>query len=90
MSCQSLVLLVLALTLALVRSDVTILKTVQTIYNRSPKLRIRGSGFDADDHDITLTLSAQGQPSLKVDKDFMITKDPDGDGIILKLLSNRK
>lgn len=73
---------------AYVSAEVTILKSVQTIYARSPKLRIRGSGFDAEDHDMSLELSATGQPSLKVGKDYTITKDDDG--VILKLLSNRK
>jgi hypothetical protein len=73
-----------------VLSEVTVLKVVQTIYDRSPKLRIKGSGFDAEDHDIILELGAQGQPSLRVDKDFLISKDQDGDGIVLKLLSARK
>ena len=68
--------------------EVTILKNVQTIYDRSPKLRLRGSGFDADEHSILLELSAQGQPSLRLDKDYLITKDDDG--LILKLLSSRK
>jgi hypothetical protein len=71
-------------------AEVTVLKTVQVIYDKSPKLRIRGSGFDAQDHDITLEISAPGQPSLIADKDYMVTKDSDGDGIILKLLGNRK
>jgi len=71
--------------------EVTILiNQPQTVYDRSPKLRIKGNGFDADDHDITLEISAVGQPSLKVNKDFTITKDDQGEGIILKLLSNRK
>ena len=69
-------------------AEVTVLKVVQTIYDRSPKLRIKGTGFDADDHDITLDISATGQESLKADKDFLITKDDDG--IILKLLSARR
>jgi hypothetical protein len=73
---------------ALVNAEVTVLKVVQTIYDRSPKLRIKGSGFDADDHDITLDISAPGQDSLRADKDFLITKDDDG--IILKLLSARR
>ena len=68
--------------------EVTVLKVVQTIYDRSPKLRIRGSGFDVDEHNILLELSASGQPSLKDDKDYLITKDDDG--IILKLLSARR
>ena len=71
-------------------AEVTVLKTVQVIYDKSPKLRIRGSGFDADDHDIKLDIGAVGQPPLIADKDFMVTKDADGDGIILKLLGNRK
>jgi hypothetical protein len=74
----------------LLLAEVTVLKTVQVIYDKSPKLRIRGSGFDAQDHDISLELAATGQPSLVTDKDFMITKDADGDGIILKLLGNRR
>ena len=73
---------------ALCRAEITILKSVQTIYDRSPKLRIKGSGFDADEHSIILDISANNQPSLKVDKDFLITKDDEG--LILKLLSNRR
>ena len=70
-------------------SEVTVSKVnVQTIYDRSPKLRIRGSGFDVDEHSIILDISASGQPSLKADKDYLITKDDDG--IILKLLSARR
>ena len=66
-----------------VLAEVTVLKAVQTIYDRSPKLRIKGSGFDADEHSLILDLAATGQPSLRVDKDFLITKDDDG--LILKL-----
>jgi len=73
---------------SIISAEVTVLKIVQTIYDQSPKLRIKGIGFDADDHDITLDISAPGQGSLKADKDFLITKDDDG--IILKLLSARR
>ena len=69
-------------------AEVTILKAVQTIYDRSPKLRIKGSGFDADEHDILITLGSQNQPPLKLGKDFTLTKDDDG--LILKLLSVRR
>ena len=68
----------------------TVFKSVQVIYDISPKLRLKGSGFDANDHDIILELGAQNQPTLRVDKDYLITKDADGDGLILKLLGNRK
>jgi len=87
--------LVLAFLVALqlvlqVASEVTVLRTTQYIYDKSPKLRIRGSGFDADDHNILLELGVSGQDPLTVDKDYMITKDSDGDGLILKLLGNRR
>jgi hypothetical protein len=74
----------------LILSEVTVLKQVQVIYDRSPKIRIRGSGFDAEDHDIRLSVGAVGQPALTIDKDFLVTKDPDGDGCVLKLIGNRK
>ena len=69
-------------------AEVTVLKVVNTIYDRSPKLRIRGTGFDADEHSIILDLAATGQDSLRLNKDYLITKDEDG--LILKLLSSRR
>eukprot|EP01039_Chlorochromonas_danica_P011757 gene11757-13214_t len=75
---------------AVLLAEVTVLKTNQYIYDKSPKLRIRGTGFDAEDHNIILELGVGGQTNLAVDKDFMISKDPDGEGVILKLLGNRK
>ena len=85
-----LTLLVVLQLVLFVAAEVTVLRTTQYIYDKSPKLRIRGSGFDANDHDILLELGVSGQDPLAVDKDFMITKDADGDGLILKLLGNRK
>ena len=80
-----------ALLAAVAHAEVTILKSVQYMYDRSPKLRIRGDGFEnVDEHDIMLDISATGQPSLRMDKDYLLSKDPDGDGIILKLLSARR
>ena len=75
---------------SVVLAEVTVLKQVQVIYDTSPKLRIRGSGFDAREHDTKILIGLIGQPSLIADKDFMIVKDTDGDGVILKLLGNRK
>ena len=74
--------------LVAVIAEVTVLRSVSSIYDRSPKLRIRGTGFDADEHNIILDLSVTGQASLRADKDFLITKDDDG--LILKLLSARR
>ena len=42
--------------LALVHAEVTVLSSVQTIYDRSPKLRIKATGINADEHDISLTM----------------------------------
>ena len=70
-------------------TDVVVLKSISTLYDKSPKLRIRGEGFtDVDDHDISIDLA--GTSNLVPGKDFVISKDSDGDGLILKLLSNRK
>eukprot|EP01040_Poterioochromonas_malhamensis_P014061 gene14061-15536_t len=71
-------------------AEVTILKATQYIYDQSPKLRIRGSGFDVDARDIILELNANGRAPLIINKDYLVTKDPDGDGLILKLLENRR
>lgn len=80
----------LLLAVARVAAEVTVVTKVQTIYDRSPKIRIRGTGFDAKEDDIFLKLSAMGEDSLKRDKDYIISKDDDGDGIVLKLLGQRR
>lgn len=71
-----------------IAAEVVILTQVQTIYDRAPKLRIKGQGFDADEHDITIELSASGEDPLRMDKDFILSKSDEG--IILKLLTSRK
>lgn len=61
---------------------------VQTIYARSPKLRLKGTGFaEIDESDIRVEIGSAGQP-LKQGKDFIVMKAEDG--IILKLLTSRK
>ncbi len=76
--------------LQVVTAEVTILRSNQFIYTATPKLRIRGTGFDVDEQNIVLELGAIGQNFLTADKDYVIAKDPEGDGLILKLLSNRR
>lgn len=71
-------------------AEVTVVGSPQVIYDRSPKIRLKGSGFDAEDHDITLEIGASGVPPLKVDKDFTVTKDDDGEGVVLRLVAGRK
>ena len=84
---KSIVALLAAFHVAFTFAEVTILSGVQTVYDESPKIYIKASGFDVDDHDITLDLGSAGA-SLRGGKDYLITKDDDG--IILKLLSNRR
>lgn len=79
--------LLAAFHVAVTLSEVTILAGVQVIYDESPKIKIKASGFDADDHDITLDIGSTGA-SLRGGKDYLIQKDDDG--IILKLLTNRR
>jgi HSP20 family molecular chaperone IbpA len=70
-------------------ADVTILSGTQVIYDQSPKLRIKASGFSGvKDDDIKLDIGPTGV-TLRANKDYLITKDDD-DGLILKLLSNRR
>jgi len=74
-------------------AEVTVLnKPVQVIYDSSPRLRIRGSGFgDVDVNDATgLRLGAVHAPQLVMNKDYLIILDEDGDEATLKLLPNRK
>ena len=83
--------LLLIINLTGTTAEVTILQgEVQTIYDRSPKLRIKGAGFDAKMDDITLELSATGQPSLVINNDFTVANDEQGEGVVLKLLPNRR
>ena len=51
-------------------------------------MRLKGTGFDVEDHDISIGLSAGGVEPRQ-DKDFMVTK-LGNDGIMLKLLKDRK
>lgn len=74
--------------LARIMGEVTVMTATQYIYEISPKLRIRGSGFDAPNHEIILDIGSPGQPYLSVDKDFLISKD--SDDLVLKLLGNRR
>ena len=87
---KSFFLLIALISLICVYSEVTIVSKVQTIYDRSPKIRIKGSGFDADDHDLVLEISAINGIPLKVDKDFLVTKNLEEPGIVLKLMQGRK
>lgn len=68
-------------------SEVTILSGVQVIYDESPKIKVKATGFDEDAHDITLDLGSAGA-SLRGGKDYLLQKDDDG--FILKLLTNRR
>jgi hypothetical protein len=85
---QTTLLLLALCTAVLVSAEVTVLKAVRTIYDQSPKIRIRGAGFEAEKHNIILDLAAQGQPCLRSEKEFEIVKDEDG--LVLRLVAGRK
>jgi hypothetical protein len=70
-------------------AEVTVLKNVQVIYDRSPKLRIRGSGFNVDVKEVILDIGVTRGPPLVAGKDFALSVDEYGTGMILKLLSKR-
>jgi hypothetical protein len=75
----------------LLLSEVTVLNKVQYIFDTSPKVKIRGAGFEAADHDTIVDIGVSGEPPLVVDKDFVVYKsEEDSDNIILNLLGNRR
>lgn len=72
-------------------AEVTVLSKVQTLYDRSPKLRIKVAGITPTDmHEVSIVIGAKGSSSLRSEKDFVLSKDDDNDGFVLKLLSQRK
>lgn len=75
-------------------STVTVLPVNQFVYEKTPTLRIRGSGFALVKAElILLNISAVGQPSRVSGRDFVLehVSDENGveDGIILKLMTGR-
>ena len=81
----------LLLVVHVVLADVTVLKYVTVLYDRSPKLRIRGSGFTASSNDTRVTIGTRDGASLVLNEDFTISKE-EGiiDGIVLKLMNNKR
>lgn len=81
----------LLLVVHVVLAEFTVLKYVTTLYDRSPKLRIRGSGFTASSNDTRVTIGTSGGASLVLNEDFTILKDEGAtDVIVLKLMSNKR
>jgi hypothetical protein len=78
---------VLLALLAAVTAELTILKAVQVIYDRSPKLRLRGTGFDPVG-DLLLELGSAGGSNLSQGTDFYITNATDT-GITLRLIDEK-
>ena len=67
--------------------EITIFNYVQNIHEKSSKLYIQGTGFDMDQRDIILEISAPNQPSLKTVRDYLIHKNKDG--LVLELMPNK-
>ena len=72
-------------------ADGKVLSKVQTLYDRSPKLRFKVAGIKAlSVHEVSISIGVKDSPLLQYEKDFVLSKDDDSDGIVLKLLSQRK
>eukprot|EP01040_Poterioochromonas_malhamensis_P003459 gene3459-3688_t len=69
---------------------ISVTKSTQGLYDRAPKLSIRGNGFTEDVSDISLILGTNPYNPLKMDEDYIVTKDSDNNGLILKLLPERR
>jgi len=77
------------LCIASLSAEITVLKSKQVLYHKSPKLLIRGSGFDAPEADIIIVIGELGNSNpLVQEKDFILAKYEDG--IILTLLQDKR
>lgn len=72
-----------------VRSEVTVLRFVQMVYDTTPRIRIQGSGFNVPAEMINLDISFANS-YLKGNKDYSVSLDENGDGLILQLLPGRR
>ena len=77
-----------AVCLNLVAAEVTVSKYPQTIYDRAPKLRIIGTGFNVEASAISLGFSSSVGSALVPGKDFLVSADDEG--LILKASANRR
>jgi heme exporter protein D len=78
------------LTVASVSAKVTVFEAVETIYDQAREIRINGTGFEADEHNILLDIGPHRKAYLVTGKDFQVKKADDGLGLSLKLLEGRK
>lgn len=70
-------------------AEITVLKSKQVLYHKSPKLLIRGSGFDASEAEIVIVIGELDSfTPLVQEKDFILAKHEDG--IILTLLQDKR
>ena len=70
---------------------ISIRSNVQTLYDRSPKLRIRSSFIPAvNPNDITLSIGAMDQTPLISPQDVSVYIDSDGAGLIIQLATDKK
>lgn len=70
-------------------AEVTVLQSKLVLYHKTPKLLIRGSGFDASEAEIAIVIGELDSfTPLVQDKDFILAKHEDG--IILTLLQEKR
>jgi hypothetical protein len=70
---------------------ISIFRQTQIIYDRTPKIRLFGTGLEKIDvQDISIEVGALGFEPLIAGSDFTILKDNDGDRLFLMLKPYRR
>jgi len=87
MASLHLTLAALLLIIVVVNGSIIMQPSYDLMYNQAPRLRIRASGFPADMKSVTLELSVPFEPSLVLYTDYVLSLDPDHEGIVLNLQS---
>lgn len=83
------VVLLCCLCISSLNAEITVLKSNQVLYHKTPKLLIRGSGFDASDAEILIVIGeVDSLNPLVQEKDFILAKHEDG--VILTLLEEKR
>jgi len=82
--------MVLMVAFAVARATIIVQPSFDLLYSQAPRLKIRATGFPADVRALTLELSVQGEPSLTMYTDYMLSLDPDHEGIVLNLKAGKR
>ena len=84
------VLVVFAVLAAVVHGSIILQPSSELLYNQAPRLKIRASGFPVDVKSLSLEISVPFEPSLVLYTDYVLSLDPDHEGIVLSLKAGRR